>query len=140
MNPSRDAATLAITNGLACSTHVKNGSELVLGRFPADAFDHLDAVRSQVREALAGDLWVAVAGRGDDPPDPCGSNALDTRTGAAGVTARLERAVKRTCASSLSGTIERDDLGVRAARAKMRALADHDAIGVDDDGANDRIG
>ncbi len=114
--------------------------KLVLGGFPTHAFDHLDAVRSQIREPLASDLWIAIARRGDDPPNTRGSNPFNAWTGPSNVAAGLERAVERAGPRALAGAIERDDFGVRASRAKMRTLADHDAVGVHDDRAHDRVG
>jgi len=114
--------------------------KLVLGGFPTHAFDHLDAVRSQIREPLASDPWIAIASRCDDPPNTSGSNPFNARTGSPNVAAGLERAVQRAGARALAGAVERDDLGVRASCPKMRALTDDDALGVKDDGAYDRVG
>ena len=114
--------------------------ELVLGGFPANALDHLDAVRSQIREPLSSDLWIGIARRCDDTPNASGSNPFHARTSSPNVAAGLERAVKRAGARAVAGAVERDDLGVRASRAKMRALADDDAVGVKDDGAHDGVG
>jgi hypothetical protein len=113
--------------------------ELTLGGFPTHAFDHLDAVRSQIREPLASDLWIAIARRGDDPSNTRRSNPFNAWTGPSNVAAGFERAVERAGPRAVAGAIERDDFGVRASRAKMRTLADHDAVGVHDDRADDGV-
>jgi hypothetical protein len=84
-------------------------------------------------------LRVEIAHGGDNPSDSGGMYSLDARPGAARVAARFERAVQRTALGTLAGSIERDDLGVRPAGAEMCPLAGDESVGVDHDGANNRI-
>ena len=59
--------------------------------------------------------------------------------GAAGVAARLEVHEQRGAARAIAGVVEREDFRVRLAGARVPALADHDAVRRDDDGADHRI-
>ena len=92
--------------------------------------------RSRPRPATSGfgssigDHDAADAGLGD---------ARRARAGAAGVGARLERAVQRRAARPRAGLVERKHLGVRPAGPLVRAPADDHALVVDDDGADHRV-
>src|SRR5262245_39629745 len=67
-------------------------------------------------------------------------DALDARTGAAHMTARLERAVQSAAPRAWARTVECQHLRVRPPGAKMRALADDNVVGVHDHSTDDRIG
>ncbi len=54
--------------------------------------------------------------------------------------ARLERHVHRRAGGARPGLLEGVHLGMRAAGALVMALADDDAVGVDEHGADHRVG
>ncbi len=81
---------------------------------------------------------VRVELAGDDTRDAGLEERIDARRRRAVVRAGLERDVDRRAAGSLAGSLECDDLGVRAALSLVPAFADDLTVG-DDDRADDRI-
>ena len=64
----------------------------------------------------------------DDARDAAAIDGVDARRRSAVMGARLERDVERRAAGALARRLERDDLGVRAARPLVPALADDLAV------------
>ena len=136
---SRLTAILATTNGRRATTLVTNTSFWRRASASRTPTVDLDAVIAQVGEAAAGDLRIRILHRRDDAADAGVGDRDRAGPGAAGVAARLERAVERGAAGARAGGAQRVHLGVGLARPLVEAGPDHDAGVVDDDGADQRV-
>ena len=97
-----------------------------------------DAGRAQALGAASG-LGARIRAGGDDLVDAGLEDPLDAGRGPAVVRARLERHEERRPPRARPGLVERDDLGVRAARRLGDPLAHDLSLGRDDDRADGRV-
>ena len=104
----------------------------------------LHPVIAKIRDAGAVDLRVGVDHPDDDPTDTSFDDSMHAGTGAADVTAGLERAIQRRVTCSLVGLrlgfVQRSHLGVRQARPLVIPRPDDGTLRRDHHRTNHRVG
>ncbi len=101
---------------------------------------HGHAVRAQMLEALPMHERIRIFHRRNHARDAGVDDALDARTRASHVAARLERAVQGGAAGAIAGFVERNRLCVRLADTPVISLPHDDAVTRHDHRADERIG
>ena len=102
--------------------------------------DHLQTRRTKQGDTTAGDPWIWVLKRDHNARHPSSNHSLTARGCSAVVAARLECDDQSPIAGRSSGLGQGADLGMGLAGPSMKPFTDQMALGIENQGPDNRIG